>query len=98
MRAKEVRKRSTPDLREELRRLEREQFDKRFRSHAEEKPDRGFVRRTRRERARILTVLRERDSAASAAPVRATSRAQRTLSRARAARGRATAAPAKEGS
>jgi large subunit ribosomal protein L29 len=63
MKAKDVRKRSSSDLREELRRLEKEAFDRRFRSHSEEKPDRGFVRRTRRDRARILTVLREREAA-----------------------------------
>jgi large subunit ribosomal protein L29 len=63
MKAKDVRKRSTSDLREELKRLEQETFERRFRSHAEEKPDRGFVRRTRRDRARILTILREREAA-----------------------------------
>jgi large subunit ribosomal protein L29 len=66
MKARDVRKRSTSDLREELRRLQTDAFEHRFRSHAEEKPDRGFVRRTRRDRARILTILRERERAEGA--------------------------------
>jgi large subunit ribosomal protein L29 len=97
MKAREVRKRSTPDLREELRRLERERFEKRFRAHSEEKPDRGFVRRTRRERARVLTVLREREAPAAAEAGRPLSRAARKVRKATEAR-RAAAAPAKEGS
>jgi ribosomal protein L29 len=68
VKAREIRKRSTSDLREELRRFDQEAFEHRFRSHSEEKPDRGFVRRTRRDRARILTVLRERGDARLAPP------------------------------
>ena len=52
--------------REEIKRLEKAVFDQRFHGQSEEKADRGLVRRTRRDVARILTVLRERELAGTA--------------------------------
>ncbi len=63
MKSKEVRRRASSDLREEIKRLEKAVFDHRFRGQSEEKSDRGLVRRSRRDVARILTVLRERELA-----------------------------------
>ena len=68
MKPKEIRRRATGDLRAEVRRLGDEVFQRRFKSHSEEKTDRGFVRRSRRDVARILTILRERESGAAAEP------------------------------
>ena len=69
MNAKEIRRRASSDLREEIKRLEKAMFDQRFRGQSEEKTDRGLVRRSRRDVARILTVLRERELATAAPAV-----------------------------
>lgn len=61
MNAKEIRRRASSDLREEIKRLHKAMFDQRFHGQSEEKADRGLVRRSRRDVARILTVLRERE-------------------------------------
>ena len=71
MKPKEVRRRASTDLREEIKRLEKAVFDHRFRGQSEEKSDRGLVRRSRRDVARILTVLRERELAGVDAPASA---------------------------
>ncbi len=68
MNAKEIRRRASSDLREEIKRLEKEIFDQRFHGQSEEKTDRGLVRRTRRDVARILTILRERELGAPSPP------------------------------
>jgi large subunit ribosomal protein L29 len=68
MKAKEIRRRTSADLVEEIKRLGTEVFDSRFRSQSEEKTDRGLVQRTRREVARIRTILRERELGLSPAP------------------------------
>ncbi len=68
MKARDVRRRATADLHEEVKKLAQQVFEHRFKGQSEEKTDRGFVRRTRREMARILTVLRERDLGLAAAP------------------------------
>ncbi len=68
MKAKEIRRRAASDLREEAKRLSKEAFDHRFHGHSEEKTDRGLLRRARRDVARILTVLRERELGLSAEP------------------------------
>lgn len=70
MKAAEIRRRTDSDLHEELKRLSQEQFEHRFKAHSEEKPDRGFLKRTRRDVARIHTILRQRALGAvgSAAP------------------------------
>lgn len=59
--AGEARRRTSEDLREEVARLRKEVFDRRFKGGTEEKTDRGLVRRSRRDVARILTILRERE-------------------------------------
>lgn len=61
MKSKDVRRRASTDLHEEIKRLQKAVFDQRFRGQSEEKSDRGLVRRSRRDVARILTVLRERE-------------------------------------
>jgi large subunit ribosomal protein L29 len=66
--AAELRRRGSEDLRAELARLSKETFERRFKGASEEKTDRGFVRRTRRDVARIRTVLRERELGRAAEP------------------------------
>ncbi len=68
MKARDVRRRASTDLGEELKKLAQQAFERRFKGQSEEKTDRGFVRRTRRETARILTVLRERELGLSPEP------------------------------
>jgi large subunit ribosomal protein L29 len=68
VKAKDVRRRASNDLLAEIRRLQKDAFDSRFKGGTEEKTDRGFGRRTRREVARIRTVLRERELGLSKAP------------------------------
>jgi ribosomal protein L29 len=60
VKAKDIRRRSESDLHEEIKRLEIAAFDSRFKGQTEEKSDRGLLRRTRRDVARIHTILRER--------------------------------------
>jgi ribosomal protein L29 len=62
VKSKDIRRRASGDLRAEVKRLGDEVFQRRFKSHSEEKTDRGFVRRSRRDVARILTILRERET------------------------------------
>jgi large subunit ribosomal protein L29 len=68
VKAKDVRRRSTSDLEAEIVRLRKDAFDGRFKGGTEEKSDRGLGRRTRREVARIRTVLREREIGIGKAP------------------------------
>ena len=68
MKPKDIRRRASSDLRAEVKRLGDEVFQRRFKSHSEEKTDRGFVRRSRRDVARILTILRERETGAAPEP------------------------------
>jgi large subunit ribosomal protein L29 len=68
MKARDLRRRSSADLREEVKRLSKEVFDRRFKAQSEEKTDRGLVRRTRRDVARVLGVLRERELGLSPEP------------------------------
>ncbi len=60
MRSRDIRRRETGDLEQEVGRLRVELFDHRFRGQSEEKADRGAIRRHRRDIARIRTILRER--------------------------------------
>lgn len=69
--ADEVRKRGSEDLRADIVRLNKEVFDRRFKGGTEEKTDRGFLRRTRREVARINTILRERELGRAGEPAAA---------------------------
>lgn len=60
MRPRDIRRRDTNDLTQEVKRLHEEIFEHRFHGQSEEKVDRGRVRKDRRDIARIQTVLRER--------------------------------------
>lgn len=61
MRPRDIRRRENTDLEQELVRLREEIFHQRFRGQSEEKVDRGMVGKSRRDMARIRTVLRERE-------------------------------------
>ena len=61
MRTRDIRRRETQDLREEIVRLRDEIFQHRFHGQSEDKGDRGLIRKHRRDIARIETILRERD-------------------------------------
>lgn len=65
MKASELRGRDADDLRQEIENLRRRLFDIRFKWQAEEKPDTSERCRTKRDIARIKTVLREKELAAS---------------------------------
>ena len=69
MKAREIRRRTASDLKEEAKRLTQQVFEHRFKGQSEEKTDRGFLRRTRRDIARVLSVLRERELGLSKEPV-----------------------------
>jgi large subunit ribosomal protein L29 len=68
MKAKEIRRRTSADLLEEVKRLGTEAFDSRFKAQSEEKTDRGLALRNRREVARIRTILRERELGLASEP------------------------------
>ena len=72
MRARDIRRKDGSELEQEVVRLREQIFLKRFHGHNEEKGDRGVIRRSRRDVARILTVLSERGIAAKAAPAKET--------------------------
>lgn len=61
MRTRDIRRRESSDLQQEIVRLRDEIFHQRFRGQSEEKADRGRVRKHRRDIARIETILKERD-------------------------------------
>lgn len=61
MKIEQIREKPDADLREELDALRKEIFDRRFKSGQEETDERGKSKKLRREAARILTVLRERE-------------------------------------
>lgn len=67
MRARDIRRRESGDLEQEILRLRGEIFQKRFHGHNEDKGDRGVIRRSRLDVARILTVLRQRQLEAAGA-------------------------------
>jgi large subunit ribosomal protein L29 len=70
MRPRDIRRRADSDLQQEVLRLREQVFQKRFHGHSEDKGDRGVIRKSRRDVARILTILNERSRAAKAAPAR----------------------------
>ena len=72
MKARDIRRKEGSELEQEVVRLREQIFLKRFHGHNEEKGDRGVIKRSRRDVARILTVLSERGSAAKAAPAKET--------------------------
>jgi large subunit ribosomal protein L29 len=61
VRASEWREKSDVELKEQLAEMRRELFHARFRAGQDEVEERGKTMKTRREVARILTVLRERE-------------------------------------
>ena len=60
MRPRDLRRRETQDLEQEIVRLREEVFQHRFHGQSEEKVDRGKIRKHRRDIARIKTILKER--------------------------------------
>jgi large subunit ribosomal protein L29 len=70
MRPRDVRRRETADLEQEIVRLQTEVFQHRFHGQSEEKVDRGAIRKHRRDIARIKTILKERAAAAAAEGVK----------------------------
>ena len=70
MKTRDIRRRESADLQQEVLRLREQVFEKRFHGHSEDKGDRGVIRRSRRDVARILTILNERTRAAKASPAR----------------------------
>jgi large subunit ribosomal protein L29 len=69
MKARDVRRRDSADLEQEVRRLEEAVFQRRFHGASEEKADRGLIRKSRKDIARIKTVLRARAQGRETAPV-----------------------------
>jgi large subunit ribosomal protein L29 len=67
MKARELKEKDSRDLQAELNRLRKELFDHRFQWQAEENPDTSRKRKIRRDMARILTILRERELASQRA-------------------------------
>ena len=61
MSTQEMRERAGDDLRREITAIEREIWNLRFRRGSEKAGDPSRIRRLRRDVARMLTILRERD-------------------------------------
>ncbi len=61
MKATAWREKGDIELREQVEQMRREMFDARFRSGQDEVEERGKFRKMRREMARVLTILRERE-------------------------------------
>ncbi len=61
MRTRDIRRRETNDLAQELVRLRQEMFKRRFHGQSEETVDPSALRKARRDVARIKTILRERE-------------------------------------
>lgn len=57
MKAKELRERSVDELQGLQRTLERQMFDTRFKNHTNRLDDTSLIAKTRRDLARVLTVL-----------------------------------------
>ncbi len=66
MRPRDIRRRETLDLEQEIARLNDEIFQHRFHGQSEEKVDRGLIRKHRRDIARIKTILMERETTGQA--------------------------------
>lgn len=64
MKAKDLRDRSTEDLRELDKQLRMDLFQYRFKNHTSRLDDTSLVRKTRRDVARVRTVLVDRERAA----------------------------------
>ncbi len=70
MRSRDIRRRESDDLVQEIIRLRDEIFQRRFHGQSEEKVDRGRIRKDRRDIARIKTILKEREAAGPAVSVK----------------------------
>ena len=66
MQTRELREKSATSLREELLRLRKEQFALRMQRASEQLPQTHLIARTRRDIARVKTVMREQDAAGAA--------------------------------
>ena len=62
MKASALRDKADIELVEQVEQARRELFDARFRSGQDEVEERGKFRKMRREMARVLTILREREA------------------------------------
>ena len=65
MKAKDLRDRSTEDLREMEKRLSADLFQYKFKNFTDQLDDTSLIRKTRRDIARVRTILTERERAAS---------------------------------
>jgi large subunit ribosomal protein L29 len=68
MKAKDIRSMQTDDVHAELNRLRRHLFDLRSQAVTEKLADSNLLKKTRRDIARLLTILQERGERADAAP------------------------------
>lgn len=66
MKATDLRERSTEDLNELLKSLRKEGFESRFKNHTNRLDDTSSIAKSRREIARVLTVLAQRTAASAA--------------------------------
>ncbi|MEZ4312599.1 MAG: 50S ribosomal protein L29 [Polyangiaceae bacterium] len=71
MKAKELRERTDEHLRELEKSLAKDAFDARFKNFTNRLNDTALIRRTRRDLARVKTILTQRAQAASSAPATA---------------------------
>ena len=78
MTAAELREKTVPELKEELVRLRREQFNLRMQRASEQLPQTHLLRETRRDIARINTVMREKEQEAAETPRQETEAAAET--------------------
>ena len=65
MKTSDLRERSTEDLNELLASLRKEGFETRFKNHTNRLDDTSSISKSRRDVARVLTVLSERKAAAA---------------------------------
>ena len=68
MKAKELRERTDEHLREQEKTLAKEVFDARFKNFTNRLNDTALIRRSRRDLARVKTILTQRARAAAANP------------------------------
>ena len=78
MTAAELREKTVAELKEELVRLRREQFNLRMQRASEQLPQTHLLRETRRDIARINTVMREKEQEAAETPQQETEAAAET--------------------
>ena len=66
MKASDLREKSVEDLRELAKTLARDVFQNRLKNFTNRLDDTSLIRKTKRDHARVVTLLRERERAASA--------------------------------